>query len=71
MSEEKNIQIRITLEAARVNARLIQKEAAKKIGVSLKTLQNYESGKTKPNWDTLNRMSIVYQVPIGMLDCRY
>lgn len=71
MPDEGLVQIRITLEAARVNANLIQKDAAKKIGVSLKTLQNYESGKTKPNWDTLNRMSTVYKIPIGMLDCRY
>ena len=54
MPNDNAVQIRISLEAARVNAKLIQKEAAIKLGISLKTLQNYESGKTKPNWDTLD-----------------
>lgn len=71
MSNEENVQIRISLEAARVNAELVQKDAAKLIGVSLKTLQNYENGKTKPNWDTLIKMSNIYNIPIGMLNCRY
>lgn len=71
MPEEMAIQFRISLEAARVNAKLLQKDAALKIGVSLSTLQNYESGKTKPNWDTLNKMSEIYKIPIGMLNCQY
>ena len=71
MSNEEKVQIRISLEAARVNAELVQKDAAKLIGVSLKTLQNYENGKTKPNWDTLIKMSNIYNITIGMLNCRY
>ena len=71
MTSEDRIQIRISLEAARVNAELLQKDAAKLIGISLKTLQNYENGKTKPNWDTLIKMSDIYHIPIGMLNCRY
>ena len=65
MSNEEKVQIRISLEAARVNAELVQKDAAKLIGVSLKTLQNYENGKTKPNWDTLIKMSNIYNIQIG------
>ena len=71
MTSEDRIQIRISLEAARVNAELLQKDAAKLIGISLKTLQNYENGKTKPNWDTLIKMSDIYNIPIGMLNCSY
>ena len=71
MTSEDRIQIRISLEAARVNAELLQKDAAKLIGISLKTLQNYENGKTKPNWDTLIKKSDIYNNPIGMLNCRY
>ena len=71
MTSEDRIQIRISLEAARVNAELLQKDAAKLIGISLKTLQNYENGKTKPNWDTLIKTSDIYNIPIGMLNCRY
>ena len=33
---------KITLKAARVNAGLTQKEAAKKIGISYQTLSDYE-----------------------------
>ena len=62
-------QFRITLEAARVNAGLTQVKAAPLLGVSLATLKNYEKGKTKPNWDTLNKMSDIYNIPIGMLKC--
>lgn len=60
---------KITFEAARVNAHLTQKEAVKLLDISLKTLQNYENGVTKPNWDTLNKMSEVYKIPMGMLKC--
>ena len=65
------MQFRISLEAARVNAKLTQKEASSLIGISLKTIQNYENGITKPNWDTLIKMSEVYEIPIGMLNCKY
>ncbi len=56
--------IRISLEAARVNANLIQKEAAKKIGISTATLQNYESGKTVPTWEMATKISKVYDFPL-------
>lgn len=39
---------RMTLRAARVNAGLTQKDAAKKIGVSNKTLCRWENGDTQP-----------------------
>lgn len=58
--------IKITFEAARVNAHLTQKEAVKLLDISLKTLQNYENGVTKPNLDTLRKMSSIYKIPIGM-----
>lgn len=58
--------IKITFEAARVNAHLTQKEAVKLLDISLKTLQNYENGVTQPNLDTLKKMSSIYKIPIGM-----
>ena len=39
----------ISLKAARVNACLSQREAAKRIGISLSTLQSYEKGATVPD----------------------
>ncbi len=51
---------KITLKAARVNKGMTQMEAAKKLGVSKSTLQNYESGNTIPNWDMVRRIEELY-----------
>jgi Predicted transcriptional regulators len=40
---------KITLKAARVNKGWSQKEAAKRIGINVFTLGNYEMGKTFPD----------------------
>ena len=53
--------MRITLEAARVNAGLTQAEAAKKIGVSKETLSNWERGKTFPSSDKIFIICEVYK----------
>ena len=45
--------MQITLKAARVNKGLKQKEAAKKLGVTTKTLASWESFKTMPNADKI------------------
>ena len=55
--------IRISLAAARVNAGVNQREAAKKLGISKATLANYEAGKTIPDWDMAMKMEEVYQFP--------
>ena len=54
---------KISLEAARVNAGLTQSEAAKQLGIAKETLGNYERGKTIPNWDTVQRISELYNFP--------
>lgn len=54
---------KITLAAARVNAGLKQQEAAKALGISVATLQNYESGKTIPQWNTVQKIESVYHFP--------
>lgn len=53
----------ITLAAARVNAGLLQEKAAKEIGITAKTLRNYEQGKTAIPAHTLKRAAKVYGVP--------
>ena len=53
---------RISLKAARVNAGMTQREAAKRIGVSLSTLQNYETGHTIPDWVTVKKIETAYGV---------
>lgn len=53
----------ITLRAARVNKGYKQSEAAKLIGVSVSTLQNYEAGKKFPDVLKIKRIESVYGVP--------
>lgn len=52
--------MRITLEAARVNVRLKQSEAAAKIGVNKKTLSSWERGKSVPKSDKIPIICAVY-----------
>ena len=58
---------KITLAAARVNAGLSQKDAAKLIGVSPATLRNYESGKTSPGWGVVRKIEKVYGMSIDYI----
>lgn len=58
---------KISLAAARVNAGLSQKEAAKRLGLSPATLQNYEAGKTVPSWKTVNKIAAVYNFPLDFI----
>lgn len=57
----------ISLEAARINAGLSQKEAARRIGVNVATLSNWERGKTSPDVDKFKQLCAVYECPIDML----
>ena len=51
---------KITLEAARVNAGYTQKEAAKLLHISNKTLQNWETGKSYPSADKIAEICELY-----------
>ena len=57
----------ITLEAARVNAGLKQEEAGVKIGVTAKTLSNYERGITAIPAHVLKKAAKIYSVPEEMI----
>nr|WP_248004657.1 helix-turn-helix transcriptional regulator [Ruminococcus sp. 1001270H_150608_F2]DAN71724.1 MAG TPA: Helix-turn-helix XRE-family like protein [Caudoviricetes sp.] len=52
----------MTLKTARVAKNLTQVEAAKKIGISVDTLANYEVGKSYPNIPILKMIERVYGV---------
>jgi transcriptional regulator with XRE-family HTH domain len=54
--------LKITLEAARVNAGHTQKEAAKLLGISNKTLQNWECSKSFPNADKIAEICDLYGI---------
>ena len=52
----------ITMKAARVNAGLTQKDAAKALGISKGTLSGYEAGKVIPKMDIAKKMATLYGV---------
>lgn len=54
----------ISLAAARVNAGLTQDDVAKRVGVSKRTVINWEKGYIKPNAATLNMLSGIYRIPV-------
>ena len=51
---------RMTLEAARRNVKLTQKEAAKQLGISNKTLGSWENGVTYPNAIMIDKICDLY-----------
>lgn len=55
--------LRITLEAARVNAGYTQKEVAKTLKVSNKTVGNWENGVSTPSVIQANRLCSLYGIP--------
>lgn len=58
---------KITLKAARVNARLSQQDAAERIGVAVSTLRNWEAGKTFPTQPKIEKMCEVYGISFDVL----
>ena len=58
---------RISIAACRVNAELNQREFADKMGVSLATVVNWESGKTEIKYKDLVKLSELYEMPIEYL----
>lgn len=53
---------KISLKAARVNAGLTQKEAAEKLNISNKTLQNWEKHVTMPRTDKITSICDLYKI---------
>lgn len=57
----------ISLKAARVNAGYSQKEAAKILGISNKTLCSWENGKTFPDQPMIVKLCELYGVTYDMI----
>lgn len=53
---------KMSLKAARVNAEMTQDEAANKLGVSVRTVQKWEKGKTFPDANRIDDICNVYGV---------
>jgi transcriptional regulator with XRE-family HTH domain len=58
---------KISLKAARVNANLSQRDAAAALGVNVSTLQNYETGKTVPDWAMVKKIEDAYRFPADFI----
>jgi transcriptional regulator with XRE-family HTH domain len=59
---------KVTLAAARVNVGMSQKQAAKALGVSNRTLCNWEQGVSYPKADKVESLCALYKVPYDMLN---
>lgn len=53
---------KISLKAARVNAKFSQGEAAEFVGVAVSTLRNWENGTTCPDWIQFMKLCQLYGV---------
>ena len=58
---------RISLEAARVNAGLTQKELAEELGISNVTVVNWEKGVTEPTLSQLRKISQLSGIPMDFI----
>ena len=58
--------IKISLEACRVNAKMKQSELAGRLGVTAVTVSNWENGKTQPSLNQLRTISQLSGIP---MDC--
>lgn len=54
--------LKISLKAARVNANLSQKDAARELNVSNKTLTNWENGKSFPSAEKIDALCKLYKL---------
>lgn len=54
--------LQISLAAARVNAKLTQKQAADALHISNKTLNNWETGRAMPKADMIAKLCDLYGV---------
>lgn len=52
----------ITLKSARINAGFSRTDAAKKLGISVSTLYNYEKGIRFPNVKIIRQIEAIYGV---------
>lgn len=59
--------MRISLAAARVNAKMNQREMAEYIGVDTSTITNWEKGKSEPTTSQLRKISEVSGIPMDFI----
>lgn len=57
-------QLRISLAAARVNAKMTQDDVAKALKVSKNTVVNWENNKSEPNISQGRALSELFKIPL-------
>ncbi len=63
----KLIPINERMRACRIACNLTQKEVADMLNVNRSTYSYYESARSEPSLDTLDKLSIIYKVPLHQL----
>lgn len=56
--------LQISLAAARVNAKMTQEDAAKRLKVGKRTIINWEKGISVPSFADINMLSQIYNIPV-------
>lgn len=59
---------KLSLRAIRVNAGYSQKKAADLLGISNKTLCNWENGKTFPDQPNIEKICALYNISYDVID---
>lgn len=62
-----NLDLKISLAAARINRNLTQKQAAQLLGINKQTLINWEHGKTSPTVAKMKELCEIYNTPIDFI----
>lgn len=63
----KHNNFQISLAAARVNAKMTQDEAARKMHVTKQTIVNWEKGASEPSISQARGLSSLYDVPLDYI----
>ena len=59
--------VNISLKAARVNAKMTQKEWAEALNVTVDTVLNWENGKSEPKISQAKKMSELSGIPMDFI----
>ena len=61
-------EFKISIMAARVNAKLTQQEMADKLGINRTSYLKYENGETSMRMDTAAKFSEIVRIPLQYID---
>lgn len=59
--------MRLNLKFTRMKDKKTQREVAKAVGISIRSLSQYELGKQNPSYENMKKLSTFYHVPVEEL----